>query len=75
MSATSTAPTTEGRTSVLLASSGGKPVIQIALDPVTGATTISSVGVDQAEIPAFLSRVATALTQARGWTSTAHRGC
>lgn len=65
MSATPTASTTEGRTSALLACSGGKPVIQIALDPVTGATTVSSVGVDQAEIPAFLSRVAQALTAAR----------
>lgn len=51
----------EQRTSALLACSEGQPVIQIALDPVTGATTVSSVGVDQAEIPNFLLRVANAL--------------
>ena len=54
----------ERRTSALLACSDGQPVIQIAIDPVTGATTVSSVGVDAAEIPYFLSRVAGALVAA-----------
>ena len=46
----------------LLNCSGGKPIIQIVLDPESGATSITSVGVDQTEIPAFMVRLGKALT-------------
>jgi hypothetical protein len=65
MSATATPPTIEDRTSALLACSDGKPVILLTLDPVSGTTTISSVGVDETQIPGFLARMATALSGAR----------
>jgi hypothetical protein len=46
----------------LLDCSGGKPIIQIVLDPENDATSISSVGVDKAEIPDFIVRLGKALT-------------
>lgn len=53
------------RISALLASSDGKPVIQIVLDPETCETTIRSVGVDQAAIPDFIVRLGRVLTGIR----------
>lgn len=44
-----------GRTvQLLLAASGGKPIIQIVYDPETDRTSISSVGFDHAAIPRFV---------------------
>jgi hypothetical protein len=54
----------DARTADLLTSSGGKPVIQIVLDPELETTTIRAVGVDHAEIPQFIVRLGKALTGA-----------
>jgi hypothetical protein len=41
----------------LLRSSGGRPVIQIVLDPASDQTSIRSAGIEGAAVPAFLARL------------------
>ncbi len=41
----------------LLRTSGGRPVIQIVLDPASDVTSIRSAGMDAAAIPGFLARL------------------
>ncbi len=48
---------------LLLASSGGRPVIQIVLDFENDLTSIRSAGVDGAAIPALILRLGRALTE------------
>jgi hypothetical protein len=48
----------------LLAASGGRPIIQIVLDPATDHTSIRSAGLDGAAIPRFLLSLGRALTGA-----------
>jgi hypothetical protein len=46
----------------LLLTSGGRPVIQIVVDPASDVTSIRSAGMDTAAIPAFLARLGSLLS-------------
>ena len=62
MPASTDSPEPDRGFAALLAASGGRPIIQIVLDPETDQTTIRSAGLDGAAIPRFLLSLGRALT-------------
>jgi hypothetical protein len=62
MPASTDSPEADRGLAALLAASGGRPIIQIVLDPENDQTSIRSAGLDGAEIPRFLLSLGRALT-------------